>query len=73
MRRKEVASLIQYGAIGAVSSLAAVGAFWWLAMYSTICDRDIVGTTIVVWCAVAVKMLMWFEKRERMGKQNEKI
>ena len=61
--KKEIISLIHYGITGAVASLAAVGTFWWLGMYSTIGERDIVGTTIVVWCAVAAKMLMWIEKK----------
>ena len=51
-----------------VATAAAAFTFWWLGKYSTICERDIVGTSIVVWCAVAAKMLIWFEKRERMEK-----
>lgn len=51
-----------------VATVAAGAVFWWLATYSTICERDIVGTTITVWCAVAVRVLIWFEKRERMEK-----
>ena len=51
-----------------VATTTAAFTFWWLGKYSTICERDIVGTSIVVWCAVAAKMLIWFEKRERMEK-----
>ena len=44
-----------------VATAAAIFAFWWLGKYSTICERDIVGTTITVWCAVLIRMLMWAE------------
>ena len=44
-----------------VASVAAAFVFWWLGKYSTICERDIVGTTITVWCAVLICVLMWVE------------
>lgn len=44
-----------------VATAAAIFAFWWLGKYSTICERDIVGTTITVWCAVLICVLMWVE------------
>ena len=47
-----------------VATAAAIFAFWWLGKYSTICERDIVGTTITVWCAVLIRVLMWAEKGE---------
>ena len=65
MKRRE---LIGSAAAGVVASLAAVGAFWWLAKYSLLNERDIVGTTVVVWCVVVARVLIWFEKRERMEK-----
>lgn len=47
-----------------LATAAAVGTFWWLAKYSTICERDIVGTAITVWCAVLIRVLMWVSKEE---------
>lgn len=64
MTRREITSLIYYGITSAVASLAAVGTFWWLAKYSTICERDIIGTAIIVWCTVLIRMLMWMSKEE---------
>ena len=43
-----------------VATAAAAFTFWWLGKYSTICERDIVGTTITVWCAVLIRIL-WAE------------
>lgn len=63
MKRRE---LIGSAAAGVVASLAAVGAFWWLAKYSLLNERDIVGTTIIVWCVVVAKVLMWAEKEEEV-------
>lgn len=63
MKRRE---LIGSAAAGVVASLAAVGAFWWLAKYSLLNERDIVGTTVVVWCVVVAKVLMWAEKEEEV-------
>ena len=32
-----------------------------LGKYSVICERDIIGTAITVWCAVLIRVLMWAE------------
>ncbi len=68
MSRREKISLIGEVVSPIVATVAVGFTFWWLAKYSTICERDIVGTSIVVWCAVAARVLIWFEKRERMEK-----
>ena len=47
-----------------VATAAAIFAFWWLGKYSTICERDIVGTAITVWCAVLIRVLMLVSKEE---------
>ena len=47
-----------------VATAAAIFAFWWLGKYSTICERDIVGTAITVWCAVLIRIMLWAEKEE---------
>lgn len=47
-----------------VATAAAAFVFWWLTKYSTICERDIIGTAITVWCAVLIRMLMWMGKEE---------
>ena len=47
-----------------VATVAAIFAFWWLGKYSTICERDIVGTAITVWCAVLIRVLMLVSKEE---------
>lgn len=47
-----------------VATAVAAFTFWWLGMYSTFCERDIVGTTIVVWCAVLIRMMLWMGKEE---------
>ena len=60
--------LIGSAAAGVVASLAAVGVFWWLAKYSLLNERDIVGTTIIVWCAVVARVLIWAEKSEEVVK-----
>lgn len=44
-----------------VATAAAIFAFWWLGKYSLLNERDIVGTTITVWCAVLIRVLMWTE------------
>ena len=44
-----------------LATVAAVGTFWWLGKCSVICERDIVGTAITVWCAVLIRVLMWAE------------
>lgn len=62
----KIRELIGSAAAGVVASLAAVGAFWWLAKYSLLNERDIVGTTVIVWCVVVAKVLMWAEKEEEV-------
>ena len=47
-----------------VATATAAFTFWWLGKYSTICERDIVGTTITVWCAVLIRIMLWAEKEE---------
>lgn len=47
-----------------VATAAAAFTFWWLGKYSVICERDIVGTAITVWCAVLIRVLMWVSKEE---------
>ena len=47
-----------------VATAAAIFAFWWLGKYSVIGERDIVGTTITVWCAVLIRVLMLVSKEE---------
>lgn len=63
MTRREKISLIGEVSAPIVATAAAGFTFWWLAKYSTICERDIVGTTIVVWCAVVARVLIWMEKK----------
>lgn len=63
MSRREKISLIGEVISPIVATVAAGATFWWLAKYSTICERDIVGTTIVVWCAVVARVLIWTEKK----------
>ena len=47
-----------------VATATAAFTFWWLGKYSVICERDIIGTSITVWCAVLIRMLMWMGKEE---------
>ena len=47
-----------------VATAAAIFAFWWLGKYSLLNERDIVGTTITVWCAVVIRIMLWAEKEE---------
>ena len=44
-----------------VATAAAIFAFWWLGKYSLLNARDIVGTTITVWCAVVIRIMLWAE------------
>lgn len=64
MRKRELYSLIRSVIAQIVATAAAIFAFWWLGKYSVIGERDIVGTTITVWCAVLIRVLMWAEKGE---------
>ena len=68
MKRREKISLIHYGITSSVASLAAGFTFWWLAKYSLLNERDIVGTTVVVWCVVVARVLIWAEKSEEVVK-----
>ena len=47
-----------------VATAAAIFAFWWLGKYSLLNERDIVGTTITVWCAVVIRIMLWAEQEE---------
>lgn len=64
MSRREKISLIGEVIAPIVATAAAGFTFWWLGKYSTICERDIVGTTITVWCAVVIRVLMLVSKEE---------
>ena len=44
-----------------VATAAAIFAIWWLGKYSLLNERDIVGTTITVWCAVVIRIMLWAE------------
>ena len=66
MKRREKISLIGEVVSLIVATAAAGFTFWWLAKYSLLNERDIVGTTIVVWCVVVAKVLMWAEKEEEV-------
>ena len=44
-----------------VATATAAFTFWWLGKYSVICERDIIGTAITVWCTVLICALMWVE------------
>ena len=44
-----------------VATAAAIFAFWWRGKYSLLNERDIVGTTITVWCAVVIRIMLWAE------------
>ena len=41
-----------------VATAAAAFTFWWLGKYSLLNERDIVGTTITVWCAVVIRIML---------------
>ena len=63
MKRREKISLIGEVISPIVAMVAAGAVFWWLAKYSLLNERDIVGTTVVVWCVVVVRVLIWMEKK----------
>lgn len=46
-----------------VATAAAAFTFWWLGKYSVLCERDIAGTVIAVWCAVVIRIMLWAEKK----------
>ena len=64
MSRREKISLIGEVVSPIVATAAAGFTFWWLAKYSLLNERDIVGTTVVVWCVVVARVLIWAEKSE---------
>ena len=64
MTRREKISLIGEVVSPIVATVAAGAVFWWLAKYSLLNERDIVGTTITVWCAVVIRIMLWAEKEE---------
>lgn len=47
-----------------VATAAAIFAFCWLGKYSLLNERDIIGTSITVWCAVLIRVLMLVSKEE---------
>ena len=47
-----------------VATATAAFTFWWLGKYSVICERDIIGTAITIWCAVLICVLMLVSKEE---------
>lgn len=63
MSRREKISLIGEVVSPIVATAAAGFTFWWLAKYSLLNERDIVGTTVVVWCVVAARVLIWMKKK----------
>ncbi|GEM_PF-4511182 len=68
MSRREKISLIGEVVSPIVATAAAGFTFWWLAKYSLLNERDIVGTTVVVWCVVVARVLIWAEKSEEVVK-----
>ena len=68
MTRREIISLIGEASATIVATAAAGFTFWWLAKYSLLNERDIVGTTVVVWCVVVARVLIWAEKSEEVVK-----
>ena len=63
MRKRELYSLIGSVIAPIVASVAAAFVFSWLTMYSVLCERDVAGTVIVVWCAVVIRIMLWAEKK----------
>ena len=68
MKRRETEEAEETSGAGViapiVATVAAIFAFWWLGKYSLLNERDIVGTTITVWCAVVIRIMLWAEKEE---------
>ena len=64
MRKRELYSLIGSVIAPIVATAAAAFVFWWLTMYSVLCERDVAGTVIAVWCAVVIRVLMLVSKEE---------
>ena len=44
-----------------VATATAAFTFWWLGRYSLLNERDSVGTTITVGCAVVIRIMLWAE------------
>ena len=63
MKKKEAMELIGSVIAPIVAAGAAAFTFWWLTMYSVLCERDVAGTVITVWCAVVVRIMLWAEKK----------
>lgn len=63
MKRRELYSLIGSVIAQIVAAGAAAFTFWWLTMYSVLCERDVAGTVITVWCAVVIRIMLWAEKK----------
>lgn len=63
MKRRELYSLIGSVIAPIAATAAAAFTFWWLTMYSVLCERDVAGTVIVVWCAVVIRIMLWAEKK----------
>lgn len=68
MKRRETEEAEETSGAGVIAPIiataAAIFAFWWLGKYSLLNERDIVGTTITVWCAVVIRIMLWAEKEE---------
>lgn len=65
MKRRETEEAEETTGAAVLAPIVATAfTFWWLGKYSTICERDIVGTTITVWCAVVIRIMLWAEKEE---------
>ena len=68
MKRRETEEAEETTGAGVIAPIAATAAaifaFWWLGKYSLLNERDIVGTTITVWCAVVIRIMLWAEKEE---------
>lgn len=68
MKRRETEEAEETSGAGVIAPIiataAAIFAFWWLGKYSLLNERDIVGTTITVWCAVVIRIMLWAEKGE---------
>lgn len=65
MKRRETEEAEETSGAGVIAPIvataAAIFAFWWLGKYSLLNERDIVGTTITVWCAVVIRIMLWAE------------
>lgn len=68
MKRRETEEAEETSGAGVIAPIVATATaaftFWWLGRYSLLNERDIVGTTITVWCAVVIRIMLWAEKEE---------